>query len=88
MAEVPRGYPKFHNEIGAPEVRIGVKEFECVGALPPHDHPHVYLDMGDETVIDCPYCGTRYVFDASLNRLECRPAECFFDESERPRASM
>jgi uncharacterized Zn-finger protein len=34
---------KFHNELAAPEIRIGVNEFNCIGVLPPHDHPHIYL---------------------------------------------
>jgi uncharacterized Zn-finger protein len=36
-------YPKFHNEIGVPMVRIGCHEFECIGDKPPQDHPHIYL---------------------------------------------
>jgi uncharacterized Zn-finger protein len=57
------GYPKFHNDGGIAEVRIPAKQFECIGALPPHDHPHIYLDMGDYDAIDCPYCQTRFQFD-------------------------
>src|SRR5436189_3534554 len=40
-------YPKFHNEIGVPIVRIGCREFKCIGDKPPQDHPHIYLKMGD-----------------------------------------
>ena len=29
----------FHNEIGVPIVRVGRREFECIGAIPPQDHP-------------------------------------------------
>jgi hypothetical protein len=32
-------YPKFHNEIGVPIVRIGCREFKCIGDKPPQDHP-------------------------------------------------
>jgi uncharacterized Zn-finger protein len=39
-------YAKFKNDQGVPEIRIGVKEFKCVGASPPQDHPHIYLEMG------------------------------------------
>jgi uncharacterized Zn-finger protein len=42
-----QSYPKFHNEIGVPIVRVGCREFECIGAIPPQDHPHIYLNMGD-----------------------------------------
>lgn len=52
--------PKFSNDDGADEIFVSVKEFECIGAQPPYDHPHVYLDMGSESEIVCPYCSTRY----------------------------
>ena len=35
----------------------------CVGAMPPFDHPHVFLDMGDDDEIICPYCSTLYRHD-------------------------
>ena len=35
--------PKFHNEPASPEVCIGATRFACIGVLPPHDHPHIYL---------------------------------------------
>jgi hypothetical protein len=34
------GYPKFRNDRGVPEIRIGVKEFMCIGESPPQDHPY------------------------------------------------
>ena len=40
--------PHFHNDPGVPVIDIGAKEFMCVGATPPYDHPHVFLDMGDD----------------------------------------
>ncbi len=80
MAADGNGYPKFANDGGVPEIRIGAREFECIGARPPHDHPHVYLDMGDATSIVCPYCGTRYVYTPDLDRLACEPADCFYEE--------
>ncbi len=72
------GAPKFTNDAGVPEIRIGVREFECVGATPPHDHPHVFLDMGRETEIVCPYCSTLYRFDAALKTNEAVPANAIF----------
>ena len=56
MADNP--VPHFHNNDGAHAISIGVGEFMCIGATPPFDHPHVFLDMGDETEIVCPYCST------------------------------
>ena len=61
-------YPKFHNEVGLPIVRIGSREFKCIGDKPPQDHPHIYLNMGDASEISCPYCSTLFRFDPSLGR--------------------
>jgi len=54
--------PKISNDDGASEVFVSVKEFECIGAEPPYDHPHIFLDMGSEDEIICPYCSTRFRF--------------------------
>ncbi len=37
----------------------------CIGEMPPFDHPHVFLDMGDATEIICPYCSTLFRYDAA-----------------------
>jgi uncharacterized Zn-finger protein len=58
--------PHFHNE-------IGVKEFMCVGAKPPFDHPHVFLVMGDDDEKICPYCSTLYRYKAGLAPIETVP---------------
>jgi uncharacterized Zn-finger protein len=68
--------PHFHNDPGLPMIEIGAREFMCVGATPPLDHPHVFLDMGDNGEITCPYCSTLYRQDPSLDPHEARPAEC------------
>lgn len=72
------GYPKFANDDGLAEIRIGVREFECMGASPPHDHPHIYIDMGDETEARCPYCSTLYRYDPTLSRLEAEPQKALY----------
>ena len=71
-------YPKFHNEVGVPIVRIGCREFKCIGAKPPQDHPHVYLNMGDANEIVCPYCSTLFRFNQSLGAYEAEPADCAY----------
>ena len=68
--------PHFHNDPGVPVIEIGTKEFQCVGAVPPYDHPHVFLDMGDASEIICPYCSTLYRHDNKLAASAARPAEC------------
>jgi len=70
--------PHFHNDQGADSITIGAREFMCVGALPPFDHPHVFLDMGDENETICPYCSTVYRFDPGLKPAQSRPADCVF----------
>ena len=74
MAE--RVVPHFHNEPGVPVIEIGAKEFMCVGATPPFDHPHIFLDMGDDAEIICSYCSTLYRFISSLKPHAARPKEC------------
>ena len=73
--------PHFHNEPGVPVIEVGAKEFMCVGALPPFDHPHIFLDMGDEREIICPYCSTLYRHNPSLHADEAIPPECALHES-------
>lgn len=68
--------PHFHNTIGVPVVEIGAREFMCIGALPPFDHPHVFLDLGDDNEIVCPYCSTLYRFRSTLPAGGSDPAAC------------
>jgi uncharacterized Zn-finger protein len=78
MAE--RVVPHFHNQPGVPVIEVGAQEFMCIGSLPPFDHPHVFLDMGDGTEIICSYCSTLYRYDRSLDPHAARPAECAWTE--------
>lgn len=70
--------PHFHNTDGVEQIAIGSKEFMCIGAVPPHDHPHVFLDMGDGHEIVCPYCSTHYRHDADLGASQSKPDNCLF----------
>jgi uncharacterized Zn-finger protein len=65
--------PHFQNDAGHATIEIGVKEFMCVGGTPPFDHPHVFLDMGDDDEKVCPYCSTLYRYDPALKATETRP---------------
>jgi len=73
--------PKFHNEVGATIVRIDCREFKCIGAKPPQDHPHVYLNMGNANEIVCPYCATLFRFDPILGAYEAEPAACGYNDA-------
>ena len=60
----------------SPVIEIGAKEFMCIGATPPFDHPHVFCDMGGDTEFICSYCSTLYRYNPELHGDEARPAEC------------
>jgi uncharacterized Zn-finger protein len=68
-----RQLPKFQNDHAAVEIRIGAREFECIGASPPQDHPHVYINMGGLEAILCPYCATSFRFDPQLGPFAADP---------------
>jgi len=78
--------PHFVNDKGVDRIRIGVKEFQCMGATPPFDHPHVYLDMGDEAKIVCPYCSTLFEHDHGLKATETDPPSCIYAVTAPPGA--
>jgi uncharacterized Zn-finger protein len=73
--------PHFQNDLGEPVIEIGSKEFMCVGATPPYDHPHVFLDMGEDNEIICPYCSTLYRLDPTLDPHAARPPQCALPHS-------
>lgn len=69
--------PHSKNDLGIASIRVGTKEFMCVGATPPFDHPHIFIDMGDDTETVCPYCSTLFKYDASLHG-GAEPASCLY----------
>lgn len=85
-------YPKFTNDHGVPEIRIGVRAFKCIGASPPQDHPHIYLAMGgQDPSILCPYCATLFRFDCGLDPFEADPPDSVFalgDDLDFPGAAL
>lgn len=68
------GIPHFHNDMGLASIETGAHEFMCIGAKPPFDHPHVYMDMGANEEMVCPYCSTLYKHNDKLGATEARPA--------------
>ena len=74
------GTPHFQNDAGHDVIQIGAHAFMCVGANPPYDHPHVYLDMGDEGEKVCPYCSTLYKLNTALSAHETIPAGCAYHD--------
>ena len=35
-------------------------------------HPRVFLEMGDEPFVECPYCDKRFVLKAGADQHQCR----------------
>ncbi len=77
-----KGVPKFRNDVGTSRIEIGAKTFECTGATAPYDHPHIFLDMGDDHEIVCPYCSTLFVHKGELGTFEAEPAACAYAPGE------
>ena len=75
--------PYYVNDIGSENIRVSHKKFKCMGASPPLDHPHVFLDMGAEGQVICPYCSTLYVMDSKLGDYETNPAGCTFNAPDK-----
>ncbi|MGI9402186.1 MAG: zinc-finger domain-containing protein [Rhizobiaceae bacterium] len=74
--------PHFQNDKGVSTIEIGVKEFMCCGASEPYDHPHVFLDMGSDSEIVCPYCSTLFKFNSKLEPTETNPDGCIYSSVE------
>ena len=74
----PGSFSKLRNDDGIAEIQIGMREFECIGASPPHDHPHVNLNMGLSDSILCPYCATAFHYDSALAPNGVRPIGCLY----------
>ncbi|WP_455482595.1 zinc-finger domain-containing protein [Bartonella sp. B35(2025)] len=70
--------PHFQNDLGYKIIKIGVKEFMCVGATQPFDHPHIFIDMGSADEGFCPYCSTLYRYDSSLLYNQTDPTGCLY----------
>ncbi|WP_319413566.1 zinc-finger domain-containing protein [uncultured Cohaesibacter sp.] len=75
--------PHFKNDQGVPVISVGVREFQCIGATPPQDHPHIFLDMGKADEILCPYCSTLYKLDEDLGPQTTRPSGCYHEDSDQ-----
>jgi uncharacterized Zn-finger protein len=82
MATPDTGIPHFHNDVGVATIHVGSKEFMCIGALPPFDHPHIFIDMGDEGDAICGYCGTHFRYKPSLGPGQAEPAECLWRQEK------
>ncbi|WP_232630456.1 zinc-finger domain-containing protein [Methylobacterium sp. Leaf118] len=76
-----KAVPHYHNQPGMRVVSVGSKEFMCIGALPPFDHPHVFLDMGADSEIICQYCSTLFRHDPELKAGAAKPEACVWTDT-------
>lgn len=77
------GVPHFHNDAGVAVIHVGAREIMCIGAKPPFDHPHVFLDMGSDDEIVCPYCSTLFKYKPTLHDGHCEPADCAYHDAAK-----
>ena len=55
--------------VSAPEiVETDDTRVMCDGGGGALGHPRVYLEMGDEDFVECPYCDRRFVLKAGAHR--------------------
>ena len=74
------GTPHFHNDLGVPEILLGSREFMCIGAKPPFDHPHVFLDMGATTRSSAPIARRSSATGRRSRAGASEPAACLWDD--------
>lgn len=72
--------PHLANDQGVEKIYVGVTELLCMGARAPFDHPHVFLDMGSDGQVLCPYCSTLFIHDARLAADASDPKGCVVQE--------
>jgi Uncharacterized protein conserved in bacteria len=58
------------------EIRVAHKRVACDGGGGALGHPLVYLEMGEDEVVECGYCDRRF-------RLVAKPGETYADPSPR-----
>ena len=47
---------------------VTTKRVKCDGGSDGMGHPRVFMDMGDDSSVECKYCGKRFVLDPSADR--------------------
>ena len=60
--------PTENSDIPAPEIiEVDTTKVSCDGVGGALGHPRVYLEMGDERSVECPYCDRRFVLKAGAH---------------------
>jgi len=56
---------------GTPElVAVRTRRVACDGVGGALGHPRVYLEMGEESFVECPYCDRRFVLATNEDETE------------------
>jgi hypothetical protein len=50
----------------------------CTGASVPYDHPHIFIDLGDDNEKVCSYCSTLFRYNPGLKAEQTDPPGCVF----------
>jgi len=54
--------------VDVPEIiEVETTKVACAGGGGALGHPKVYLEMGDEDFVECPYCDRRFVLKAKAH---------------------
>ena len=53
--------PEIKSEQNKDVEYVDSKKLSCAGVEGPLGHPKVYLDMGDDNQIVCPYCSKLFI---------------------------
>ena len=65
VAGLPNGIGRNRMSIEPPEVvEVEERTVSCDGGGGPLGHPKVYLNLGRDGAVDCPYCDRRFVLEA------------------------
>lgn len=50
-------------------VSVRTKRVKCDGGGPATGHPRVWMDMGEDTFVECKYCDRRFVLAAEAQEI-------------------
>ena len=78
--------PHLVNDKGVDKIKIGVKEFQCMGAARPTTILTSISTWAHDAQIVCPYCSTLFVHDAALSDGESDPPSCVYVATSPPGA--
>ncbi len=67
-------------------VEVAEHRVACDGVGGALGHPRVYLEMGESSYVECPYCDRRFVLAGHARREDDRLDPAAFDPDDTPEA--